>query len=39
LVGEMNAGRAYSDEALVKKLWMAMNEYKDFLGEDNAPNT
>jgi hypothetical protein len=39
LIGEINAGRAYSDEDIVKKLWLAMNEYKDFLGEDNGPNT
>jgi hypothetical protein len=45
IVGEINAGRVYSDEELVKTIWSSMNEYKDYFnntldeGNNNATNS
>jgi len=33
LKGEINSGRVKNDEDLVKTIYMAMNQYKDLLGE------
>lgn len=40
LKGEINSGRVQSDEDLSKAIYIAMNTYKDFLGDTtNATNT
>jgi len=34
IIGEINSGRIYSDEDLVKTIWSSLNEYKDYFNNN-----